>query len=337
MKSLIIDYMRLMRMPGIIGLAITPIIGALSVNNTSLAALIPLFFIGAISKIYGFVMNDYFDVEVDKLSPDLSQRALVKGTITKKHALTIIVSCFFIGYIAIFVFFFKNQPFFYMGLFCIVVADILGFIYNKYGKQLIGSDFLIALAESLFFLFGALMVLPNGSLGLLTWILFIILFNEQLYMNVIVGGLKDADHDYQMNVKNMALASGVKVGPGNTLSVPLNFKIFGLSERLISSFLIFVPFLVLGIKYELWQIGLLLLIIVFLIIESTFMLSRTRFNRKEIRRLIGAQLITWHPLIPIILVSVVGFWYPFLLVFLALFGYIFFSLLMGQKLDAPAM
>lgn len=337
MKGVIVEYMRLMRLPGIVGLAITPIAGALSANNTSLAALIPLFFIGVISKIYGFVMNDYFDVEVDRLSPDLAQRALVKGIITKKHALYIIISCFFIGYIAIFAFFYKNQPYFYMGLLCIIVADILGFIYNKYGKQLIGSDFLIALAESLFFLFGALVVLPNGSLGLLTWVLFIILFNEQLYMNAIVGGLKDADHDYRMNVKNIAIASGVKVGPDNTLFVPRNFKIFGLGERLCSSFLVFVPFLFLGITYDFWQIGLLVLIIVLLISESVFMLNRKKFNRKELRRLIGAQLITWHPFIPIILVSVVGLLYPALLVILPLIGYILFSFLMGQKFDEPLM
>ena len=336
MKNIIIDYMRLLRLPAIVGLAATPVAGALSANSTSLSILVPLFFIGVISKIYGFVMNDYFDVELDKLSPDLSQRGLVKGTITKKQALFIIATCFFVGYIAIFSFFY-NSPFFYMGLFCIVVADVLGFIYNKYGKKLIGSDFPIALAESLFFLFGALMVPSKNPPGLLTWVLFLILFNEQLYMNAIIGGLKDADHDYLMNVKNIALASGVRVGSDNTLFVPRSFKIFGLGERVVSSFLVFVPFLFLGVKYEFWQIGLLLLIIILLISESVFMLNRKKFYRKELRRLIGAQLITWHPFIPIILVSIVGLLYPVLLVILPLTGFILFSFLMGQKFDEPVM
>jgi 4-hydroxybenzoate polyprenyltransferase len=335
MKVVVIDYMRLLRIPGLVGLAITPVAGALSVGNTSLTTLAALFFIGAISKIYGFVMNDYFDIELDRLSPDLSQRALVKGTVTKKHALIIIVSCFFIGYFAIFAFFYQNQPFFSMGLVCIIIADVLGFVYNKYGKRLIGSDFFIALAESLFFLFGALVVLPNGSFHPLVWVLFVILFNEQLYMNAIIGGLKDADHDYRMNVKNIALASGVTVGPNNALVIPLSFKIFGVGERLASSFLVFVPFLFLGIPYELWQIGLLVLIFVFLIIECMYMLNRKRFDRKELRKLIGLQLITWHSCIPIILVSVVGLLYPLLLIILPMCSFIFFAYLMGQKLDAP--
>jgi len=333
MKNVVIDYMRLLRIPGLFGLAITPVAGALSVDNTNLPTLVSLFFIGAISKIYGFVMNDYFDVELDKLSPDLSQRALVKGTVTKKYALGIIIVCFFIGYLAIFAFFYQNQPFFYTGLICIIIADVLCFIYNKYGKRFIGSDLLIALAESLFFLFGALVVLPNGSLSILTWILFVILFNEQLYMNAIAGGLKDADHDYRMNVNNIALKSGVTVGPENELFIPFSFKIFGLGERLISSFLVFVPYLFLGIVYELWQIGLLVLIIALLITECIYMLNRTRFDRKELRRLIGFQLITWLPFIPIILVSIVGLFYPVILVILTLFSFIIFSYFMGQKLD----
>ena len=211
MKDLLGDYLRLMRIPGIAGLALTPVAGALSVNNTSLSALVPLFIIGVISKIYGFVMNDYFDIELDKLNKDLPQRVLVKGTVSKRNGLFIILFCFLIGYIAIFIFFYQHRPFFYMGLVCIILADVLTVIYNKYGKQIIGSDFFIALAECLFFLFGALMVLTDDPPGIITWIIFIILFNEQLYMNAIAGGLKDADHDHLMQVKNIALSSGVKV------------------------------------------------------------------------------------------------------------------------------
>jgi 4-hydroxybenzoate polyprenyltransferase len=335
MRALIIDYMHLLRIPGLIGLAITPVAGALSVGNTSLTMLVALFFIGAISKIYGFVMNDYFDVEVDRLSPDLSQRALVKGTVTKKQALIIIVSCFFIGYIAIFAFFYQHGYFFFVALLCVIIADVLSFVYNKYGKRFIGSDFLIALAESFFFLFGAAAVLPDGSFSPLVWVLFVILFNEQLYMNAIIGGLKDADHDYQMNVQNIALASGVKVGRENTLVVPLSFKLFGVGERLTSAVLVFVPFLFLGIHYKLWQIVLLTILFVLLIIECMYMLNRQRFDRKELRKLIGLQLITWHSCIPIILVSIVGPLYPLLLVAAPMLWFIFFSSLMGQKLDAP--
>jgi hypothetical protein len=66
-----------------------------------------------------------------------------------------------------------------------------------------------------------------------------------------------------------------------------------------------------------------------------YMLNRQRFDRKELRQLIGLQLITWHSCIPIILVSIVGPLYPLLLVAAPMLWFIFFSSLMGQKLDAP--
>ena len=338
MKSLIIDYMRLIRAPALAGLALTPVAGALCVNNTSFSALSFLFIIGVISKIYGFVMNDYFDLELDKLSKDLSQRALVKGTISKRNALYIILLCFFLGYFAIFVFFYRSHPFFYMGFLCIVIADILTIIYNKFGKRIIGSDFIIALAESLFLLFGALMVLTDEPPGIFFWIVFIILFNEQFYMNAIAGGLKDIGHDPIMHVKNIAIASGVKMTKekDNEVFIPLRFKVLGLGERFFSAVLVFIPFLFFGINYEIWQICLLIMLVILVIIGSFKMLTIKQFDRIKIRRLIGGQLIIWHPLIPIMLISIVGLISPLILGVVPAVVFFLFSILMGQRpKDSP--
>jgi len=191
----IVDYMKLMRIPGAAGIALVPVFGAISVNNFSFSLLFPLFIIGILSNICGFVLNDYIDIDLDKLSKNPSRRLLVKGTISKRNALIIFIFCFILAYSMIFVFFYRNQITFFLGLFCAILAEVLALVYNLYGKQIIGSDFLLALAESLSFLFGAFMVLTNGNPGFLTWILFILVFNHVLYMNVVDGGLKDADHD----------------------------------------------------------------------------------------------------------------------------------------------
>ena len=331
MRVHIADYFRLMRIPGIVGLAMTPVVGALTVNSFSLTVLAPLFLIGVISKIYGFVMNDYVDIEVDKLSNDLKDRALVKGTISKQTALGIIITTWILGYLAVFVFFYRADPLFYMGLVCIVISDILGIIYNVYGKKLIGSDFLIALSECMFFLFGAFMALSIGTPGVLTWIIFIILFNEQLYMNVVAGGLKDADHDYKRGVKNIALASGVKVKNDNSLHIPRSFKIFGLGERVCSSILVFFPFLFFGVEYYWWQIPVLLLFVVLLLYSSGNMLTMKTFNRKNIRKQIAVQLLIWHLFIPIILLSIIGYVYLLALLLLPLVWYGFVSFFIRQK------
>jgi len=336
MKGLINDYLRLIRAPGLTGLALTPVAGALCVNNTSFLPLTFLFIIGVISKIYGFVMNDYFDLELDKLSKDLSQRALVKGTISKRAALVIILLCFFLGYITIFVFFYRHHPFFYMGLLCIIVADILTITYNKFGKRIVGSDFLIALAESLFLLFGALMVLTDGALGVFFWIIFIILLNEQFYMNAIAGGLKDIDHDPLMHVKNIAIVSGVRLTIENKIVIPLRFKVLGLGERFVSAVLVFIPFVFLGIQYELWQIAFLGLFVFLVLVASFSMLNIKQFDRIRLRRLIGGQLLIWQPLIPFMLVSVVGWVSLFILGVVPAIGFFLFSIIMGQRpKDSP--
>ena len=46
-------------------------------------------------------------------------------------------------------------------------------------------------------------------------------------MNSIVGGLKDADHDYKTGTKNIALKTGVKVNKNKDIFMPFSFKIFG--------------------------------------------------------------------------------------------------------------
>lgn len=336
MKSLLIEYMRLFRAPGLAGLALTPVAGALAVNNTSFTALSFLFIIGVISKIYGFVMNDYFDIEIDKSSKDLSQRPLVKETISKRNAQVIILLCFFLGYIAIFGFFYRPHHYFYMGLLCIIIADVLTITYNKFGKRIVGSDFIIALAESLFLLFGALMVLRDQPLDMFFWIIFIILFNEQFYMNAIAGGLKDIDHDPLMHVHNIAISSGVKLSKNREMFMPFRFKVLGLGERFFSAILVFVPFVFFGIDYELWQIGILVLCVILVIFGSWKMLHIKQFDRIKIRRLIGGQLLIWHPLIPIMLISKVGWVSPFVLGVVPAIGFFLCSALMGQRpRDAP--
>jgi len=242
MSNIVFDYARLLRLPGLGGLSIATVFGAISVGVYDIKTLSILFLIGAFSAVYGFVLNDYADVEVDKLSKDLSNRPLVKGTISKKTALLICIICVIGAMSTIFLFFYKNQINFYLGVLCIIIIAILGSTYDLFGKRFIGSDFLVALSEALLVIFGALIVLQDGTLNIITWVIFILTFNQLLYMNAVVGGLKDADHDYLMGVKNIALASGIKVAKDNRLIVPMSFKTFGLGIRFFSAVILFIPF-----------------------------------------------------------------------------------------------
>lgn len=337
MRSLLADYLRLMRFPGILAAALTCVLGAISLGVTSFFVLIPLLLIGFFSKIYGFILNDYIDINLDKLSRDLSQRSLVKGTVSKKSALLILILCFLAAYSIVFIFFYTNQLPFYLGLLCIIVADVLGLIYNIYGKRILGSDFFIALAESLFFLFGIFMVLGDKRIGGIQWILFLYIFFQVLYMNAVIGGLKDADHDYLRSAKTIALATGVRVNQEKKIRIPLSFQLFGMGLQLISAGLIFLPFLLNEIRLEFLQLFLLLIILILAFATSWRMLTVQQFERRKIRRGISHQLFLWSALAPVLLIPIIGWLVAALLIIVPVLWYLFFSLLIGETLFEPQL
>lgn len=335
MRHRIIDYLRLMRIPGAIGMVFPLIFGAISVNNFSLSVIGPLSLIGLLSGIYGFMLNDYIDVDIDKQCPELAQRALVRGIISKKVAKFIIISCFLSAYALLFIFFFRHNIYFYTGLVCLIIADILAGIYNIRGKKLIGSDFLLALGQSLYFLFGAFMAITTWSINLCTWMLFILIFLQLLYNNAVIGGLKDAYHDNLMKVRNIALASGVTITKKKQIIIPTGFKAFGIDLRALSIGLIFVPLIYDTIVYTFPQIIALVILSCLLLYTCVHMLFNTLFDRTRLRKLIMIQLFIWYTIIPIMLVSIIGWLYGVLLLVVPTLWYIFFSLIIGQKIFAP--
>lgn len=331
------DYMRLMRIPGIGALSLPPVIGAITVNNLSISTTITLFIIGIFLSIFGFILNDYIDIDLDKQSKSLSGRPLVKGTITKRNSIIIMLTCLLFAWLMVFIFLFKNENLFYLSLLVLLISNLLIIIYDLYGKKLLGSDLIFALAETLFFLFGALVASTNGILSIFTWVGLIIIFSQMFYENAITGGLKDADHDYLKNVKNIASEFGVKVNADKILSIPLKFKILGVGIHLITIPFIFIPFIFYGITYEIWQIILLFFIILLALFLTIKMLSIKRFNRKKLRRMIVKNLFIRYTIIPVMLFSIINFYFMIFMIIFPLVWYIFFSLIMKEKIFEPVM
>jgi 4-hydroxybenzoate polyprenyltransferase len=328
-------YARLLRVPGIGALGIIPVIAALTIGVYDLYSLTIVFIIGAFASVFGFLINDYADVELDTLVDDLRKKPLVSGEVSKRNALMIAFLLSFASFFLIGLLWF-NKPLDYyrfIGLICVIIAGILGTIYDIYGKKIAGSDFLVAISVSLIFLFGAL---SFGQPNVITWIIFILTFENILYMNAIQNGIKDADHDYKMGVSNIALASGVKV-QGNTLLLPFGFKAFGFGIRLISAVLLFVPFVVFGYDYYIWQIILLVLLtVLFLGLDAKFLSMKT-FNRSQIRKIIGAQSFLRYSVVPIMLISIIGITPAILLILIPILWYVAFTPLLGEKLFKPRM
>jgi len=326
-------YAKLLRLPGLGGLAIPPVFGAISVGIYDIHRLTILFLIGCMATIFGFVLNDYADVELDSLVEELKSKPLVNGSIPRKNAVAIVVisvilSFFFIALL------WKNETIDELKFAAIVsmsIAGILGTIYNLYGKKIAGSDFMVATSMAFLFLFGAL---SFSKPNLLTWVIFLLTFNQTLHMNAVEGGIKDADHDYIMGVKNIALTAGVEV-KGSKISIPWHFKLFGMAIRLFSAFLIFVPFIY-GLKYYIWQILIILALILLVLYLEIKLLWMKKFDRKEIRKTISIAAFSRYAIVPFMLISKAGYAAIFLAIF-PIAWYILFSPLSGVKLFQPEM
>jgi len=333
--SKVAAYAKLLRIPGLGGLAIPPVIGALTVGIYDINILVILFIIGSLSAIYGFILNDYADVELDKLVKELQKKPLVSGEVSRKNALAISVFCIMFTFIFVFLLWrgMYLDDFKFAAVLSIITAGVLGSIYNLFGKKIVGSDFLVAIAMAFVFLFGAL---AFGRPTMLTWVIFILTFNQTIHMNAVEGGIKDSDHDYKMGVKNIAFASGVKVS-GNKIVIPASFKIFGMGIRVFSAFLVFIPFVFLNYDYYLWQIIILALATLLVLYTSAKLITIKIFDRSKIRKFIGVQSYLRYSLVPIMLISIIGLTYSVILIIFPIIWYIVFTPLLKEELFKPRM
>jgi 4-hydroxybenzoate polyprenyltransferase len=333
--SKVTAYARLLRIPGLGGLGIPAVIGALTVGVKDLLSLVILFIIGSLSAIYGFILNDYADVDLDRLSKELKGKPLVDGTIGLKTAVFVCFLCVMLAFFFLFLLWYGKplDEFKFIALISIILAGVLGSTYDIYGKKFVGSDFLVAISMAFIFLMGAT---SFGAPVTITWIIFILTFNQILHMNVIENGIKDADHDYLLGVKNIALVSGVKV-EGSNLFIPLRFKAFGMGIRLFSAVLLFTPFLFFGYSYFLWQIILLTTATFGVLFFSVRLLSLKTFNRNTIRKYIALQSFLRYALVPIMLIPLIGILPGVILVSFPIIWYIIFTPLLGEKLFRPRM
>jgi 4-hydroxybenzoate polyprenyltransferase len=328
-------YARLLRIPGLGALALPPVIGALTVGVFDLYSLAMLFGIGAVAAMFGFILNDYADVELDRLIPELKGKPLVDGTIERKTAVFICFYCVLLAFFFLILLWRGKtiDEYKFLAMICIFLAGILGSIYDLVGKKLPGSDFFVAVSMSFLFLLGAL---SFGAPNIITWIIFILTFNQTLHMNAVEGGIKDADHDFKMGVNNIALASGVSVN-GENLHIPLGFKAFGMGLRLFSVVLLFTPIFVLSYHYELWNIILLVLATGVVLFFSVKLLTLKTFQRDMIRRYIGIQSFLRYSLVPIMLIPMIAVIPAVVLIIFPIAWYIIFTPLLGEKLFRPRM
>jgi 4-hydroxybenzoate polyprenyltransferase len=334
MKEKLKDYAMLLTINLWGVFCLTGVFGALSTGNFNFISLFLLALLGVLATVFSNVFNDYMDIEVDSLSKELKEKPLVKGSIPKINALYISIFAVIASYIitiwAMFAGYFIINIY---PLILITIALILGTIYNMYGKKFPGSDLLVATAGSLFCLFGAMVV--SETISLLTVVLVLLVFVQFFYMNAFTGGLKDADHDYLLNIKNLSFRLGVKV-IDKKVTIPILFKTIAMLLRTSSAVLLFIPFFFIeDFPYYIWQPVIIILMLFGIFYTTIKTLQLKIFERNEIRQLFSIQSFLRYVIVPFMLFKFVGYQIALFLIIFPFLWFVVFNRIMYKTTLKP--
>jgi 4-hydroxybenzoate polyprenyltransferase len=325
------EYARLMRLKAM-GISTIAVFGALSVTGSlEIWHFLCLFLIGIPFNILGFVLNDINDLEIDKKSKELSERPLVKGTVSIRSAKIVSIICV--------VLIFSLTIFFFRDLFVLLILTIsvfLGMVYDFWGKRFLGSDFILAASIALFCFFGALTV--THRIEKFTLIIVPLIFIHVLFFNMIEGGFKDAKNDKESGAKTIAVALGITTD--SKFFIPKSFRIIAIIVELSAAFLVFLPFVLFPEMYhfEYWYIQLIILILLTMSLVRTMvtMLNMKFFDRVNVRNIITKQEIKRNIVTVVLLISVAGVFWSIVLVLIPILWYLFFSFFLFEKPFIPS-
>ena len=290
-------YLKLARSfnAGLTGIA--PLLGALAAGESDVFRLFLFFLVGFFGHSYGFALNDIMDYRIDRLSPELEERPLVKGELSIRKAwlftaLMLFLSLTFALYLS---YIYSN----YFPLALLFISAISITIYDSISKKYPAMDVFVALGIFFLILYGAMMV--ERSITTLTWIVVSLGTLQVLFMQFIAGGLKDAEHDYKGNANTLAIKLGVRV-INKKMYVPFSFKILAFSLEAVYLILLFYPFIFLPeFKQKYIQLILLIALSIAMLYISYKLVSMKIFERNVARKYIGLHYYINFSLVPIML------------------------------------
>jgi 4-hydroxybenzoate polyprenyltransferase len=338
----VLEYIRLFRLQTGAITAVAPVAGYVILTaiepeiELKLATTAILFIIGVLMHIFIFVLNEYIDIDIDRLSPDLSEKPLVKQSVSMQGALIVILTSVSLTYLLTILFF----PAFWV-LVILTISHVCGVVYDVYGKKFPGSDFVLAGWIFWFCIFGACaadLSINPFELPLILYIISGLGFMQIVFNNAVEGGLKDVDHDHIGDARTLATVMGVKVKKG-LLSVSPSFKMFTWSIKIIHIILFLSLFF--NPDLDFWQyepfisqVTILLLIsaLIAVIFFTTYrFLNFKTFDRSKLKRIFSIHEISTYFIVPLILVPILGLPISIGLLVLPLIWFICLNLILYGK------
>lgn len=330
------EYLKLARSFNAVLTGVSPVMGAISMQNYDLLTLMLLFMVGFLGHTYGFVLNDIIDYRIDRTSKEISDRPLISGTISIKKAwafaiASMVVSFLISGYIA------YNSGM-YLPIIMVGLSAIFITIYNLISKKLPGMDIFVALGIFFLILYGATTVNGNlESITNLTWIVCILGSIQVLFMQFIAGGLKDIENDYKSGAKTLAVKLKVRITNGK-LIISNSFKTLAYGLQIIDLVVVFLPFFIVwNIKslpiLQYFQFIIIVVIGILMFFISHKLLSMEKFERSNARKLIGSHYMVNFMIVPIMLMTLNP--WAGILMFFPLLGFILNNLIVHGTLLQP--
>jgi 4-hydroxybenzoate polyprenyltransferase len=313
LPSTLRQWLKLARLQAGAATAITSVFGAILLmpsDGIDIFHLFILFVIGLLFHFYGFVLNEYSDIEIDKFSKELSDKPLIRGTIKKNHALFASLMAIGLAFVIAIVYFrsvYATSAF--------LVAILLGGIYDLYGKKFFGADFILGMSIFFFCIFGALTV--STSLTFVVFVVAFLFFIQLAFQTGVTGGMKDIPHDHIAGAKTSPVYLGCRV-IGKRLIVTREFRIYVVIIKIIHTTAILIPIWFGNIEvYNPQELQLIVLLLLIILMWGTTLkaLSLRVFDRLKLMRTLGAHEIVTYPIVPILIMGVIGIWYALFLLF----------------------
>jgi len=300
------EYLKLSRSFNAILTGISPVMGAIAMKQYDLFTIFILFIIGFFGHTFGFVFNDIIDYKIDKSSKEISDRPLISGTISLRNAwIYALISMAISFLLAIYL---AYPTGYFIPVILLAVSAFFIILYNLISKKFPFMDIFVALGIFFFILYGAATQVTNISdISLLAWIVCILGSIQVLFMQIVAGGLKDIENDYISGAKTTAIRLGVRM-KDSRLIISNTFKTLAFFIQIVDIIIVFISFylikeLITSIYINGFQWIILIIISILMLFLSYKLLSMSKFERKNARKLIGSHYMVNFMLVPILLMS----------------------------------
>ncbi len=331
------EYLKLARSFNAVLTGIAPVMGAIVMQQYDIIILVLLFLIGFLGHIFGFVFNDIIDYNIDKSSKEINERPLISGTISLRNAKLFAFGSMAVAFLISLYLAYSTNRFFPLIILAISASFII--LYDIAGKKIPFTDIFVAIGVFFLILYGASTVLDTlSSLTTLTWIVCVLGGIQVMFMQIVAGGMKDIENDFNRGVKTLAIQMGVRVTEGR-LQISPSYKALAYGIQLVDLIIVFLPFFIIWnvrtlslFQYIQWAALILIGILMFIL--SHKLLTMERFERMRARKFIGCHYMINFTLVPIMLMTLDNPWPCILMVFPAL-GFIFSNLILHGTLLQP--